>query len=349
MKAIDLFCGMGGASLGLERAGYEVTGVEFDHGACAMHNHVCSGRVVWGDIASMNPWDFDRPDLLWASPPCQPFSSAGLQRGMDDPRAHLIFQVPRWVHALLPRFVICEQVRQALHWWEAFAADFEKLGYHTWTGLVHAEEHGVPQTRTRAVLMASLDGPVQPPPPTHQRWHARSPHLRGPGHLPPPVTMAEVLHLDESDLVGFPRRADNGDSIEVDGVAYRRRDLREGDEPAFTVTSKGRSWSVITGRAWGQRKSGSGAQEVPVEHPSPTVTSVRSQWKLTQGDDGYRTMTPADGLALQTFPADCLDGVAVTKTAAFRAIGNAVPPLLAQRLAEGLESHPVTPDTERKA
>lgn len=330
MRALDLFAGMGGASLGLERAGFKVTAIEHDRVACEMHTHVCSGITLRADIAELNPLPFAGYDLLWASPPCQPFSSAGLQRGMADPRAHLIFQVPRWVHHLRPRFVICEQVRAVLPWWEAFARDFETLGYHTWTGLVHAEQYGVPQTRTRAVLMASLDGPVSPPEPTHQRWHSRAPHLRGPDHLPRPVAMADVLDIDEGALVGFARQADSDDAIEIRGVKYRRRDLRDGDEPAFTVTSKGRSWSVHTGRAWKQRDGQS--QAVPIEHPAPTVT---------------RLMTPRDGLALQTFPIDCLDGMDVTKTAAFRAIGNAVPPLLAEQLARGLESPPVTLDTKK--
>jgi DNA (cytosine-5)-methyltransferase 1 len=361
-NALDLFSGMGGASLGLERAGFHVTGVEYDEKACELHDHVCAGPIVQGDIAEMNPqhWSHFNFELLWASPPCQPFSQAGLRKGMEDPRAHLIFEVPRWVHTLRPRYVICEQVRAALPWWESFAADFEQHGYHTWTGLVSAEQFGVPQTRVRAIMLASLDGPVSEPEPTHHKFYSRPPHIRpklGEEHLLPYVTMADVIDIDEDDLVGFPRRDDQG------GDGYRDRDMRPGSDPAFTVTSKGRSWQVNTGRDWKPGSDRSTAQTRGADHPAPTVTVCStSAWQLqgrqskatvrhdgqpaptiTAGHDvsqwtlKQRLISVQDGLVLQGFPRDCLDGIDITKTAAFRAVGNAVPPPLATAMAQHLK------------
>lgn len=375
MKALDLFAGMGGASLGLERAGLTVTAIEHDEKAADLHSHVCAGLTIRADIAALDPRAFDRNGygLLWASPPCQPFSQAGLRRGLDDPRGHLIFQVPRWVKALMPRFVICEQVKAALPWWEGFAAEFKQLGYSTWTGLLHSEQFGVPQTRTRAFLLASLDGTATPPPPTHRRYHSRGEHIRpNDAHLPMFTSMADVIDVDVDALIGFPRKADNGDAIN----GYRRRDLRLGEEPAFTVTSKGRSWSVNTGRDWKPGEDRSTAQQRDSEYPAPSLTSNSSKgWllqgrqskatlrlsdepgpTLTAGHDvsqwkiGSRIITVEDGLALQTFPTDCLDGLAVTKTAAFKAIGNAVPPMWAEAIVTHLirpRSHTVTTVTER--
>lgn len=360
MRALDLFCGMGGASLGMQAAGLEVQGIEFDPVACEMHRHVCPGDVIQGDIAAMHPDGFLRPGLLWASPPCQPFSQAGLRKGFEDHRAHLIFEVPRWVRVLMPRFVVCEQVKAALPWWEVFAERMEGWGYSTWTGLLHSEQYGVPQTRTRAFLLASLDGTASPPPPTHRRYHTRSPHLRpGDEHLPRFVSMADVIDIEHDDLVGFARRADSAEAIN----GYRRRDFREGADPAFTMTSKGRSWSVNTGRDWKPGEDRSTAQQRDADYPAPTVTgdSGPQKWMLsgrqskatmradgepaptiTAGHDvsqwklGARLLTARDGLVLQSFPADCLDGMAVTKTAAFKAIGNAVPPLMAKAIVEHL-------------
>jgi DNA (cytosine-5)-methyltransferase 1 len=359
MRALDLFCGMGGASLGLEMAGLDVTGVEFDPVACDMHRHVCSGDVIQADIAAIQPDGFLRPGLLWASPPCQPFSQAGLRKGMADHRAHLIFEVPRYVKALLPRFVICEQVKAALPWWEQFALEFQEWGYSTWTGLLHSEEYGVPQTRTRAFLLASLDGTATPPPATHRRYHTHAPHDRPTDGRLPYVTMADVINIEHDDLVGFARKDDGAEAIN----GYRRRDFREGDDPAFTMTSKGRSWSVNTGRGWKPGGDRSTAQQRDADCPAPTVTgdSSLNKWMLagrqsrltmrmdgepaptvTAGHDvsqwklGARLLTVQDGLALQTFPTDCLDGMEVTKTAAFKAIGNAVPPLWVMKIAQHL-------------
>jgi len=357
MKALDLFAGMGGASLGLEWAGFDVDAVEFDYGASEMHRHVCSGEVFQADISQLHPQNWTGYDLMWASPPCQPFSQAGLRKGFADPRAHLIFEVPRWAHIIRPRYIICEQVKAALPWWEAFAEDLNHLGYNTWTGLLHSEEFGVPQTRTRAFLLARLDGQIGAPTPTHRRYHTRAPHDRPTldGRLPY-VTMADVINIGHDDLVGFARLDDGAEAIN----GYRRRDFREGDDPAFTVTSKGRSWSVNTGRDWKPGGDRSTAQQRDSDCPAPTVTgdSSLNKWMLagrqskaterdsdkpaptvTAGHDvsqwklGSRLLTVQDGLALQSFPTDCLDGMEVTKTAAFKAIGNAVPPLWAMQIA----------------
>jgi len=332
MKALDLFCGMGGATLGMKWAGFDVLGVEFDAKAVELHEHVCGpGSTMRADIASMRQADMERPHLLWASPPCQPFSQAGLRRGLADPRGHLIFEVPRWVRVLRPRFVICEQVRAALPWWEGFAEEFEALGYHCWTGLVSAEQFGVPQTRVRAVLLASLDGPVEEPRPTHRKFWRNPPHVRdGDEHLPKWVSMAEALDgvVGAEDLVGFARRDDLGTSPH----GYRERDLRPGSEPALTLTSKGRSWTVNTGLDWKKGEDRSKAQKRSVTTLSGTQWILEGRQSKLDGEK----LTVADGLALQSFPPDCLDGMKVTRTAAFKAIGNAVPPLLALRLAEQL-------------
>jgi DNA (cytosine-5)-methyltransferase 1 len=148
----------------------------------------------------------DGPTQLWgfiASPPCQAFSMAGngagraalnaymteimrlahadgpygmnmrrewLDEQCHDPRAHLVLEPLRWTLALRPRWVALEQVEPVLPIWEATADALRIHGYHTWTGILSAEQYGVPQTRKRAILLASLDHPVSAPAPSHQRY-----------------------------------------------------------------------------------------------------------------------------------------------------------------------------------
>lgn len=138
--------------------------------------------------------------LLIASPPCQAFSMAGKGEGRralqaygeamrtlwerghidratldekcGDPRGHLVLEPLRWALQLRPRLIACEQVEPVLPLWEAMAETLRLAGYQTWVGVLSAECYGVPQTRKRAILLASLAGPVGPPARTHQRYVA---------------------------------------------------------------------------------------------------------------------------------------------------------------------------------
>lgn len=184
---------------------------------------------------------------------------------MEDARSLLVVEPLRWAIALKPRRIALEQVPPVLPFWEKIAEYLRLRGYRCWTGILNAEQFSVPQTRSRAFLIASLDGPVSPPSPTHQRYVAMpkerdhdtlfdpGPRSRivypGEEALLPWVSMAEALDWGGDDRVGFPRRAesntwdaDTAPVVEIDGVEYRERDFRDGDEPAFSLTEKARSW-----------------------------------------------------------------------------------------------------------
>lgn len=107
-----------------------------------------------------------------------------------------------------------------------------------------------------------------------------------------------------TDLVGFLRRADTNDVITIGGVDYRARDLRRGDQPAFVVTEKARSWSRFP------------------EASAPTSESKYDAVRLTVEEAGV----------LQTFPADYpWQG---SRTKQFQQVGNAIPPKLARAVLE---------------
>lgn len=68
MKALDLFCCCGGAAMGLNHAGYDVTGVDI------RNDHQYPFELIHSDVFSLPPAFFDEFDFIWASPPCQSFS-----------------------------------------------------------------------------------------------------------------------------------------------------------------------------------------------------------------------------------------------------------------------------------
>ncbi len=347
----DVFCGAGGASEGARQLDLASIGIELDPIAAAVHQ-AAGHRTVVADVASFPLAHLSGVEGLWMSPPCPDFSLAGRGAGLEGESGPLVWEVRRWALGLRPRWVACEQVPPVLPLWRAIAHDLRAAGYSTWSGLLRAEEYGVPQTRTRAILLASLDGPVHPPEPTHQRYRPGEPaqavpaDLFSPGRLPW-VSMAEALGLRAGGQVGFPRRDDLGTS--PDG--YRERDWRDTACPAPTLTEKARS-AVL--RLTHDHPSQPNRATRAADEPAPTIafghdaaswvwerpaTTIMGDPRVSppghhdgteansQHGPGTVRLTVAEAATLQGFPPGY--PWPTGKTAAFRCIGNAVPPPLA--------------------
>ena len=335
IEVLDLFAGAGGFSVGAHRITSTVLGIELDDDAVATQlaaGMSCRKRDITKLPPEMVGKVFETSHLhLHASPPCQTFSAAGKGRGRphvgtlsaavrqilfdadyevdlsEIPAGSLLVLEPaRWIRAVMPDSVSLEQVRSVLPIWEAYADGLMSLGYFSWTALLNAEQYGVPQTRCRAWLGASLHKVPEPPAPTHSRYHVRAPERLDPD-VAPWVSMAEALGWCEHGLTGFPRRADTpsnktADVVTIDGIDYRARDLRADDKPSFVVTEKARSWSHW--RAGAQDR----ATTRPVTSPAGTIAfgNDMAQMRFTDATDvGYETFThyaPA-GVGQKNHPA----------------------------------------------
>jgi DNA (cytosine-5)-methyltransferase 1 len=253
------------AAAGLTTIRADVATAVVEHGGLSIEDHYAQ---------QYHHWPSESITGLIASPPCQAFSMAGngagrkalaaylaaigwmgagrpvpreyLDEQCDDERAHLVLEPLRWALALRPRWIALEQVEPVLPLWEAVAMALRAKGYDAWTGVLSAEQYGVPQTRRRAILLASLDGPVAAPPPTHQRYIP--PRRRDeateslftapePGRivapedrdLPPWVSMAEAL--------GWSGTITGNNTIAGGPLAERGA-----DQPAMTVGSRIDLW-----------------------------------------------------------------------------------------------------------
>lgn len=397
---IDLFAGPGGWDLGARWAGLETLGYELDRDAC--RTRAAAGfPTAQGNIATSHP--FGRIEGLIASPPCQAFSLAGKQLGHDDlprifdtirrypqpwttegwadPRSALILEPLRWAWTLRPRWVACEQVKPCIGVWRVMGARLEELGYRWWAGVLNAADFGVPQTRERAIFMASLDFQPTAPDATHGRTPTAN--LFGPT-VEPWVSMAEALgwgagmterHGDRPTrpsespsptLTGSALGAGAGAKFGLVVRTGANTTLGQGlelyerscDEPAPTLDRKvGGAWRVHTNRA--QLPDGT-RQVRECAAPAPTAKSG-GQWTVERpattvcgdqrlGAPGHRDraggepqfaadalrLSVSDALRLQSFPADF--PVQGTKTAQFRQIGDAVPPLLAFHVLRALRA-----------
>lgn len=302
---IDGCAGPGGWSEGLRLLGLSDIGVEWDEAAC-LTRAAAGHATIRADVASIPLGHLaGLVQGVIFSPPCTAFSQAGKGAAMEVidrliaqivagdwtpipgelPEVWLALEVGRWVEALSPRWLACELTPKALPVWEAYARWLSARGYSVWCGVLNAADFGVPQTRRRAFLMASLDRAVHPPVPTHDE--APQPTLFGP-ELASWITMAAALGWGRGERVGFPRRDDVGSS--PDG--YRERDWTSAEEPAPTLTEKARSWSrqAEPPVAWVDVRRGPRAGDEPGDvlgegfdpnaEPAQTVTSRVDRWQL---------------------------------------------------------------------
>lgn len=157
MTAVDLFCGGGGLSLGLTRAGVDVVlGVDRWDAALAVHRRNLGLPVLCHDLGG-GPPRLPKVDCLAASPPCQDFSSAG--RRAEDHRARLTVAFAELAVRVRPRWIVLENVPPAAGSRAyARARDLLRAVYGLTEVTLNAEYYGVPQRRRRFLVVGRLGG-----------------------------------------------------------------------------------------------------------------------------------------------------------------------------------------------
>lgn len=165
MKVASMFSGIGGIDLGFQQAGFDVVwSNEFDKDAATTYRlNFGEDHLVEGDIRSVDPSDIPDFDVLVAGFPCQPFSKMGFQKGFNDPRGTLFFQIVRIAEAKRPSVIFLENVANLLEhdagktFLTAYNA-LAPLGYAFRYKVMDAMEYGnIPQQRTRIFIVGFLD------------------------------------------------------------------------------------------------------------------------------------------------------------------------------------------------
>ncbi len=165
-RAIDLFCGCGGISVGFADSGRVkmIGAVDFDQAACNTYQlNFPDTHVICGDInqISVESTGFKDIDFIVGGPPCQGFSRLNFHdKDRDnDPRNKLFYQYLRFVEELQPKAILIENVKNILVAKDGFAPKaitsiLDELGYNVSYAIVCAADFGVPQKRERAIFIA---------------------------------------------------------------------------------------------------------------------------------------------------------------------------------------------------
>ena len=318
--AVDLFCGCGGLTVGLKRAGFTVLGA-VDVDPLSVRTYKANHRdvTVWErDIRKLDPQELldtlgsmkDGLDLLAGCPPCQGFSMMRTLNGavsVEDPRNDLLLEFQRFVEALRPRVVMMENVPGLADddRFAAFCRNMKQLGYLGAYRVLNAAEYGVPQRRRRLIYLAGLGMEI------------------------PFADKANRMKTVEDAIGGLPKAGESGDPVhdmpenrtpkvmEIIRLIPRnggsRRDLPEGFQLECHKRCSG--FKDVYGRmSW--------------NNVAPTITSGcfnPSKGRFLHPEEN-RAITMREAALLQGFPRRYKFPTTDNKSAVASMIGNALPP-----------------------
>lgn len=300
MSSIEICAGAGGQALGLEKAGFAHTAlVEIEAAACStLQLNRPTWNVVQGDLQEFDGRPHRGIELLAGGVPCPPFSKAGKQLGADDER-NLFPEAIRLVDEIRPRAVMLENVRGLLDAvFFDYRADVEKqlkkLGYVTAWKLLNASDYGVSQLRPRVVFVG-----VRRDLADYFDWPVPL--------STSPVTVGNLLHdlMAERGWRGARTWRDRADSIAPTLVGGSKKH----GGPDLGPTRAKKAWATIG-------------------------VDGRGLWNDPPGPDfvGMPRLTTRMTARIQGFPDDWQ--FSGRKTAAYRQIGNAFPPPVAEAVGK---------------
>jgi DNA (cytosine-5)-methyltransferase 1 len=327
---LDLYCGMGGLSLGLALAldGAEVLGLDVDGWAVETYNLNLSELGCRAEVWDVLKWEPEGDfDVVVGGSPCQPFSLANTKkRGEEHP---LFPTFPRFfdlVLALRPKAFILENVKglalkRFRHYLDAQLARVSG-DYRVQMAVLDASRYGVPQRRERLFAVGirrDLGARFKFPEPTH----ASQEHVALDGRkIHRWLTLREAI----GDLMVLPPLRPDEPSVAV--VSHSAKSSRHLLAPALAehVMTELGGWATPRSD-WGSRvmREGTPAFTIMETHRSGQLLPVV-----------YRRLTVRECLRVQSFPDwwRFPEGCAVSRR--YRLVGEAVPPILAYRLGVAL-------------
>lgn len=160
LKFIDLCCGIGGFHYGLKKLGFKCVMASDINEECRKNYELNHKIKPLGDLTKIDIKSIPRFDILCAGFPCQPFSKAGEQKGFDDKRGNIFFDICKIIEHHNPQYLILENVRNLSshdkgNTWQVIRNQIDELGYFTYETpvILNTLYFGVPQSRERVVIM----------------------------------------------------------------------------------------------------------------------------------------------------------------------------------------------------
>jgi DNA (cytosine-5)-methyltransferase 1 len=348
-RAIDLFCGCGGLTLGLTSAGFNVIGAldnwpiaiqtyrrNFSHPVVCEPIEKLSASEFLGRICSSNT----QIDLVAGGPPCQGFSIQRIGKDTDDRNA-LVLEFARFVQELHPRMFLMENVPGLLGKRGRLLAarlgcTLKSAGYEIRVKQVNAAEYGIPQIRKRIFFYG---------------WKSH----QGANFVFPPSTCSRDQFRTVAEAIGdLPQPSHSrNQSVQSDPLHFRTNLSELNLERLRHIPPGGGFEDLPVELRVNCHKNGASKighryvyGRLAPDRPAGTITARFDSF--TRGKFAHpledRNITLREGARLQTFPDTFRFSGTQEEIAA--QVGNAIPPLLATTIARAMSSY-LTHDSER--
>lgn len=163
LKFFDLFAGIGGFRLGMERAGHECIGsCEWDKYARETYKTNFGSYPEYNDAKDLHPQSLPQFDVLCAGFPCQAFSIAGKRMGFEDTRGTVFFEIARIAKEKRPPYLFLENVKGLLNHdkgrtFDTIISTLDEMGYDAEWQVLNSK-YFVPQNRERVFIIGHLRG-----------------------------------------------------------------------------------------------------------------------------------------------------------------------------------------------
>lgn len=335
IEVVDLFSGVGGLTYGLRKSGLSVlAGLDNDISCAYAYEKNNGAKFISTDISRFDFRELNKiysegsVRVLVGCAPCQPFSSHTfkLHKNEKDERWNLLGHFIRGIRIVKPDIVSMENVRGVTKTdiFKDFVSQLTELGYYVDWKVVYAPDYGVPQNRSRLILLASKLGNITIPKKTHE----------------------QNKYVTVSDVISYLPRINAGEISKQDRL-HQAKKLESINQKRISQSKPGGTW-----HDWNKSllpncyKKDSGQTYTSVYgrmkwgDVSPTITTQFTSYG--SGRFGHpeqdRALSIREGALLQTFPVG-YDFGNFPASKICRHIGNAVPPQLGIVIGKEIRVH----------
>ncbi len=343
---LDLFCGAGGFSYGMHRNPNFKTVVALDFNDKAAHTfkmNMPEADVITGDITDVDVKKLiiqksieKKVNMIIGGPPCQGFSMKGKKLGLNDPRNYLFLEYLHIVEAVSPEVFIIENVKSLLStaggWFkDEILAYVKTLGYYVDYGILNAKNFGVPQGRERAIFICSKKKGVCLPVGKEEIVTVRD-AISDLAYLNSGEGAFELEYTTEA-VTDYQREMRNGSSKLYNHKASNHSEVAI-NKLKMIPPEKGKEY--LPDELLGNQKFNTTWGRLTWDTVSPTIdTRFDTPSNGTNSHPFlHRAITPREAARLQSFDDRFI--FYGSKFYIRNQIGNAVPPLMAEAIANAI-------------